>query len=622
MSTPTVSIVTPTYNCLELLQECLDSLFRQTLPQPDIEIIVVDDGSTDGTWDYLQSLRAEHPNLVALRQENSGRPSVGRNRGMAAATGEFVFFLDSDDWFAPEALERMVAAAREHGSDVVLGRMVGENRTVYQGAYEATVYDADLLRDNAWQVLGPCKLFRTSLIRRLGISFPEDMVQGEDQVFVSQCYFAARRISILADYDYHYVRGRQDGSNISRQHQTLQNKLLTTTRLAEIISANTIPGIRRYAFFRRVIFRTLAPALGTPFMAAPAEEQEAFLRQIRQAVLPNMRSKDLAEAADVPRLRLAAARRGSSAQLAELNRQLADGPAYTTERGRLYFDLGPELNGLIPAGTRQVQNTWRLPHEHEELSATVEGLAATYRLESPLFDLPGLALVPPVLELTSRGSSPVTASVIGTPLGGSRWQFVCGAELLPQAPEPPVIWDARLVLADGTRTLAASRASYPRAEDAARARAVVLLAPDTGQRTYLEAYTTASGNLSIRQGPRPRATAAKVAAYDDGVLELKLPKGAGAVRGVALQVSGRRRRLEHTVRPDGNLAIRLPNPIPAASPADSAEPAVPPFVLDIDCEHAGCQLPLRAKDGVLGPLKRPAKPGAAKPPARPGKPAP
>ncbi len=245
MSTPAVSIVVPTFNSLEMLKECLGSVFNQTLPQPDIELIVVDDGSTDGTWDYLQSLRSDHPNLVALRQENSGRPSVGRNRGMDSATGEFIFFLDSDDWFSPESLERMVSVARGQGSDVVVGLAVGEDRQVRQRDYLNTVYDADLLDDGAWRTLSPWKLFRTSLVRRLGIRFPEDMVQGEDQVFVSQCYFAAGKVSTLADYDYYHVRGRVDGGNISQRPQSLRNKLLTVTRMAEIIVSNTEPGPRR-----------------------------------------------------------------------------------------------------------------------------------------------------------------------------------------------------------------------------------------------------------------------------------------------------------------------------------------------------------------------------------------
>jgi glycosyltransferase involved in cell wall biosynthesis len=630
VSTPTISLVTPTYNCQPLLQECLESVFNQTLPQSEIEIIVVDDGSTDGTWDYLQSLRAEHPNVVALRQENSGRPSVGRNRGLAAATGEFVFFLDSDDWFSPEALERMVGAAREHGSDVVVALAVGDNRTVRQASYLHTVYDADVLDDGAWRTLSPWKLFRTSLVKRVGATFPEDMVQGEDQVFVAQCYLAAGKVSTLADYDYYHLRGREDGGNVSKQPQSLRNKLLTTTRMAGIITAHTEPGERREQFFHRIIFRTLAPGLGKPFMSAPAEEQEEFLRRIQQEVLPNMGAGDLAAVADKPRLRLAVARRGTVAQLAELNRQLAEGLAYAVEDGQVHIDLGPDLNALVPADLRRVR-TGKLRHSFESLASTAAGLAVTYRLESPLTTVPGLALQPPILELTSRGPSPANVRVAGSPLGGNCWQFGFGPELLPQAPAVPAIWDARLVLADGTHELASVRAAYPRSGDALEARAVVLLSPENAAAVYLEGYTTAHGSFSVRQAPKPKYTAAKITDHGDGVMNLVLPEDSGAVRGAALVTSEGRLPLEHTPLPEGQLAVKLPAAATMPErPAGAAPGPVPPFVLEVDCERAGCQLPLRLTAGQWVPLKQPAKKPAAVPaeaPAaprkdRPGRPAP
>ena len=616
MSTPAVSIVVPTFNSLEMLKECLGSVFNQTLPQPDIELIVVDDGSTDGTWDYLQSLRSDHPNLVALRQENSGRPSVGRNHGMDSATGEFIFFLDSDDWFSPESLERMVSVARGQGSDVVVGLAVGEDRQVRQRDYLNTVYDADLLDDGAWRTLSPWKLFRTSLVRCLGIRFPEDMVQGEDQVFVSQCYFAAGKVSTLADYDYYHVRGRVDGGNISQRPQSLRNKLLTVTRMAEIIVSNTEPGPRRRRHFRRVILRTLAPGLGKPFMAAPAEEREEFLRRIRQDVLPNMHSRDLAAAADRPRLRLAIARNGASAQLATLNEKLADGPVFAIMRGLPHLDLGPELNAIVPPELRQVRDVWKLRHRFESLSSRGDGLAVTYRFDPRQFRPQVLSLMPPELVFTSRGASPVTVSVAGSRLDDFRWQFAWGADLLGQAPAESTIWDARLVVAGDSHQLASGRAVYRDAEGPSEARAVVLPAPNDGTAIWLEAYTTVGGNLSVLQGPRPKKTAIRAASIQDGSLDIVLPTHAGAVRRAALLTAEGRLPLEFTALPNGRLTVILPGL--ASFPAESAEAAereVLPLVLEIDCELTGCQIPLSFDGNSLVATRWPAHARAAADPS-------
>ncbi|UNK47450.1 glycosyltransferase family 2 protein [Arthrobacter sulfonylureivorans] len=604
MTTPTISIVTPTYNCQSLLQESLESVFNQTLPQSEIEIIVVDDGSTDGTWDYLQSLRAEHPNLKALRQENSGKPSVGRNRGLAAATGEFVFFLDSDDWFSPEALQRMVAAAREHGSDVVVALAVGDNRTVRQASYLKTIYDADVLDDGAWRTLSPWKLFRTSLVRRLGVEFPEDMVQGEDQVFVAQCYLAAEKVTTLADYDYYHLRGREDGGNVSKQRQSLRNKLLTTTRVAEIIVANTEPGRRRQKFFHRIIFRTLAPGLGKPLMTAPADEQQEFLSRIQREVLTSMGSEDLAAARDKSRLRLAVAREGTVAQLTNLNHQLAAGPSYVAEEGRLHFDLGPELNALVPVELRRVTDAAKLNHSFEGLGSTPSGLAIIYSIQTPLTEVPGLALQPLVMELVTRGTSPVTVDVAGKALDDQRWQFVLGADLLPQAPTVPAVWDAHLVLSDGSGKLSSSRASYPRAEDVAQARAVVLLSPEDGAAAYLEAYSTTHGSLSMRQSARPKFTAVKVSSYGDGDLKLTPPRNGGKIRAAALLTAHGRLQLDHQLLADGQMVVRQPGASRMTADSTAAmEDHVPPFVLEVECEWTSSQMPVILADGKLVPLK-------------------
>ncbi|WP_417218645.1 glycosyltransferase family 2 protein [Arthrobacter sp.] len=356
---PSVSVIIPTYNSVELLDVALNSVWHQTLDQREIEVIVIDDGSTDSTWKFLKSLAEKHSNVLPLHQANAGRPSVGRNRGMDEATGEFVFFLDSDDWLGPKALELLVAAARAHGSDVVLGRQRGENRTVSTSAFLETIYDADLLEDGLWDVLSPCRLFRRSLIESVGARFPEDMVQGEDQVFVALCCFSAKKISVLADYDYYFVRGRTDGENLSRRVQSFENKFMTTTRMAALIVQNTEPGRIRERYFHRVLYRTLAPGLGIPFMAASEADRDKYLVGIQQQVLAHMAGGDLADARDVPRLRLAVAQLGDARDLAALNESVATGLVSQWDEGQLMLDLGPELNGLVGHDLRIRRNELR-----------------------------------------------------------------------------------------------------------------------------------------------------------------------------------------------------------------------------------------------------------------------
>ncbi|CAM5249626.1 glycosyltransferase [Streptomyces californicus] len=116
------------YNAMPYLTKTLTSVVEQTIGRDRLEIITVNDGSTDGTGDELERFAAQYPGLFQVfHQENSGGPSAPRNKGLDNARGKFVFFLDADDYLGAEALERMLAMAEKNNTDVVLGKMVGVN---------------------------------------------------------------------------------------------------------------------------------------------------------------------------------------------------------------------------------------------------------------------------------------------------------------------------------------------------------------------------------------------------------------------------------------------------------------------------------------------------------------
>ena len=97
MRQPLISVVVPTYNRRELLKLCLKSIFSQELPEgEEMEIIVIDDGSSDGTWDWLNEILPEHPELVLIHLNDDG-VAAARNAALDAAKGTFIRFIDSDD---------------------------------------------------------------------------------------------------------------------------------------------------------------------------------------------------------------------------------------------------------------------------------------------------------------------------------------------------------------------------------------------------------------------------------------------------------------------------------------------------------------------------------------------
>ena len=212
-----VSVVVPVHNTLRYLPEALGSLEHQGFSPGELEVVVVDDGSTDGSGEWLDAWAAFHPSVRVLHQENSGWPGQPRNRGVDASVGEYVFFLDSDDYLAPDALRRMYEYAAAHRSDVVVPRNRGINGRRASSAPFGVgrTEDADLR--HVMLTLRPHKLFRRAFLLEHGLRFPEGKVRLEDGLFITRAYLLAARVSSLADDVYYYLRQRETGDNISGQ---------------------------------------------------------------------------------------------------------------------------------------------------------------------------------------------------------------------------------------------------------------------------------------------------------------------------------------------------------------------------------------------------------------------
>ncbi|MGI8328768.1 glycosyltransferase family 2 protein [Actinomadura scrupuli] len=251
---PKVTVVVPVYNCRGTLGRALDSVFAQSLGMEHIEIVAVDDGSDDGSAEELDRLAGEHPQLIALHQANSGGPGGPRNAGIERATGEYVFFLDADDWLGTEALERMTAMADAHDTDVVVGKYVGVGRSVPERMFRRTVPVTTLAEPdpNVYATLSVLKLFRRSLLEDHRLRFPEGVLSGEDLIFAAHAYLQAKGISVLADYDCYYWVGREDGTSIMQNSGTPAETFFPyITEVFELVEAHTEPGQMRDRMFAR-----------------------------------------------------------------------------------------------------------------------------------------------------------------------------------------------------------------------------------------------------------------------------------------------------------------------------------------------------------------------------------
>ncbi|MBO8195635.1 glycosyltransferase family 2 protein [Streptomyces oryzae] len=246
-----VSVITPAYNALPYLKRCIASVTHQSLDPGRIEMIVVNDGSTDGTAAELDLLAERHPRLLrVIHQENSGGPSGPRNRALDTATGRYVFFLDADDYLAPEALARLTTTAEENSADVVLGKIASVGRRVPRSMFRANQPDADLFTSRVYWALSVQKLFRKELLDRLQLRFDTSLRIGEDQPFTALAYLRARRISVVADYDCYYLVRRPDGQHLTYTNKT-QPALDSLDQVCELLRTELEPGPQRDALLLR-----------------------------------------------------------------------------------------------------------------------------------------------------------------------------------------------------------------------------------------------------------------------------------------------------------------------------------------------------------------------------------
>ena len=272
-----VSVIIPVYNSVNYVGEAIRSVQEQSLDRDAIEILAVDDGSTDGGGELLAEMAAEDPRIRLLTQENSGTPGGARNPAIDIARGEFVFFLDSDDTLTPDALRDMLRMADAEDSDVVLGKLGSlDARAAPASMFKRTVADADLVEDNIFNTLRPSKLIRRTLIDELELRFPTDQKVGEDQPFMAAAYLNARKVSILADHDYYMIRRRDDGTNMTSIAQTAEDQLRTAVRLSRAIERYTEPGELRDKLLRRPFQWTMGRALDRRWHRLPRAEQEAL----------------------------------------------------------------------------------------------------------------------------------------------------------------------------------------------------------------------------------------------------------------------------------------------------------------------------------------------------------
>jgi CDP-glycerol glycerophosphotransferase len=288
---PTLSVVIPLYDVAAFLPACLDSVLGQ--PVRNLEVVLVDDGSTDDSAAIAQRYADRDPRVRLIRQPNLG-VSVARNNGVAACTGELLTFVDPDDALPRDAWGPMVKALLRTGSDFAVGSMervtgdgqrhrlplLSRNHAVERLAI--SIEEAPLMLADVF----PCnKVFRTAFWVDSKVAFPED-VRYEDQVALTEAFLAARSFDVLTEVVYDW-RVRDDLSSATQKRGTLANlddRIVTKRMTVERVRAHPAADVLLDTLVREI----LPIDMWEHFRAAVApttEQPDAYWEMLRAGVL-------------------------------------------------------------------------------------------------------------------------------------------------------------------------------------------------------------------------------------------------------------------------------------------------------------------------------------------------
>lgn len=212
---PFVSIIIPVYNAEKTLSLCINSILSQT--DDDYEVVIVDDGSTDGSLSLCRQFEKERPSFTVLHQENAG-VSAARNNGVAQASGEYIFFIDADDYIEPGTIAQLKEACStsnfEKRYDICFfGYIIEEEnhkcvKRISPISYRGPKNPQYLLGLMQRNLLGlACnKIIRRELIRSCEISFTIGKKVFEDQEFLMKIWNASSMLVCIDRELYHYVQ--------------------------------------------------------------------------------------------------------------------------------------------------------------------------------------------------------------------------------------------------------------------------------------------------------------------------------------------------------------------------------------------------------------------------------
>nr|WP_144917750.1 MULTISPECIES: glycosyltransferase family 2 protein [Moraxella] len=252
MNTELISVVIPVYNTENYLRRCLESVINQTYK--NLQIIIVDDGSNDDTK-YICQEFAKLDNRIELIQKDNEGVSIARNLGIEMAKGEWIYFLDSDDYLEKEAFEQLLVFAMEHNPDIIQFGVrdvndTGHIRTRVPQKFAVYNNNIDFIRNNNLTPLSLwVHLYKLDFINQHHLRFNENMAYAEDLLFTHLAIFEAHTIMQIDKIFYNYYLSHNSATRKAVKITVLYDHLKFLDEISQsIFKLNANKQLKNYFF--------------------------------------------------------------------------------------------------------------------------------------------------------------------------------------------------------------------------------------------------------------------------------------------------------------------------------------------------------------------------------------
>ena len=296
-----VSVIIPVYNTEKYLEKCVRSIMEQTYRK--LEILLIDDGSTDGSGALCDKLACRDERIKVVHKVNGGAAAV-RNLGIELATGEYILFLDSDDWLELDAVRVLVAHANQSKADIVRfnyvreyeGKSVSKKNTIL----EERIYSGEECKEVRRQILGLTgksllhfenmrflassgfNLYRRSLLVNSGVQFVPIQQIGSfvDGLFNFSVFSKVECFEFIDRPFYHYRKTNEGAATANYRKNYVNRQLILFEMLGDIIEEENSWDFYREAFQNHLVYSTMEIAFNALRNKAPCREKYTEIKDV------------------------------------------------------------------------------------------------------------------------------------------------------------------------------------------------------------------------------------------------------------------------------------------------------------------------------------------------------